>query len=325
MTEIIVRRLAENDISTADCVYRLAFGTFVGLHDPIQFSGDADPIGTRFRANPSAALAAEVNGELVGSNFMADWGSVGFFGPLSVHPDLWNKGVAKHLLKSTMEYFAKLGTRHIGLFTLANSPKHVGLYQRFGFWPHFLTAIMVKQLVNHDEKKTSMQWSKYSNLRDEDRRECLNSCYRLTNSIYDGLDVQFEINSVNMQNLGDTILLWQNGNDLDDVEQRLIGLAVCHCGAGTEAGSGSCYIKFGAVLPGDNTQIFFDSLLHACETFAKEQQMCRLIAGVNTARHDAYQMMISLGFRTQIQGVVMDNPNEFCYNKPDIYLIDDWR
>jgi hypothetical protein len=50
MTEIIVRRLAENDISTADCVYRLAFGTFVGLHDPIQFSGDADPIGTRFRA-----------------------------------------------------------------------------------------------------------------------------------------------------------------------------------------------------------------------------------------------------------------------------------
>jgi len=79
---------------------------------PIQFSGDADPIGTRFRANPSAALAAEVNGELVGSNFMTDWGSVGVFGPLSVHPDLWNKGIAKYLLKSTMEYFTKLGTRH---------------------------------------------------------------------------------------------------------------------------------------------------------------------------------------------------------------------
>jgi hypothetical protein len=26
-----------------------------------------------------------------------------------------------------------------------------------------------------------------------------------------------------------------------------------------------------------------------------------------------------------IQGVVMDNPNEFAYNKSDIYLIDDWR
>jgi len=42
----------------------LAFGTFVGLHDPMQFSGDADPIRTRFRTDPSAALAAEVNGEL---------------------------------------------------------------------------------------------------------------------------------------------------------------------------------------------------------------------------------------------------------------------
>ena len=40
-----------------------------------------------------------------------------------------------------MEYFAKLGTRHIGLFTLANSPKHVGLYQRFGFWPHTSTFV----------------------------------------------------------------------------------------------------------------------------------------------------------------------------------------
>ena len=74
---------------------------------------------------------------------------------------------------------------------------------------------------------------------------------------------------------------------------------MCHCGPGTEAGSGACYIKFGAGPPGDNTQIYFDNLLHACETFAKEQQMSRLIAGVNTARHDAYQMMISLGFRTR--------------------------
>jgi hypothetical protein len=55
------------------------------------------------------------------------------------------------------------------------------------------------------------------------------------------LDVQFEIKSVNTQNLRDTVLLWQNGNGNDhNLELRLIGLAVCHCGAGTEAGSGVC-------------------------------------------------------------------------------------
>jgi len=40
-------------------------------------------------------------------------------------------------------------------------------------------------------------------------------------------------------------MLWQNGNDLYDVEQRLIGLAVCHCGAGTEAGSGEAETEKG--------------------------------------------------------------------------------
>jgi hypothetical protein len=59
-------QLRLSDISTADRIYRLAFGTFVGLHDPMQFSGDADTIRTRFRADPSAALGAEFNGKLVG-------------------------------------------------------------------------------------------------------------------------------------------------------------------------------------------------------------------------------------------------------------------
>jgi len=51
----------------------LAFGTLIGLHDPMQFfEREADPIRTRFRADP-AVLAAEANGELVGSNFIALW------------------------------------------------------------------------------------------------------------------------------------------------------------------------------------------------------------------------------------------------------------
>ena len=94
---------------------------------------------------------------------------------------------------------------------------------------------------------------------------------------------------------------------------------------GTEAGSGTCYIKFGGVLSGANSAIYFDKLIDTCETFAKGQGMSRLVAGVNTGRHEAYRKMISLGFRTEIQGVAMDRPNEPAYNKPEIYLIDDWR
>jgi hypothetical protein len=137
--------------------------------------------------------------------------------------------------------------------------------------------------------------------------------------------VQQEIDAVNTQSLGDTVLLWHDGIPDEGSRRRLVGLAVCHCGAGTEAGSGACYIKFGAVLPGVNAAIYFDRLVHACEISAKAEGMSRLVAGVNTGRHEAYRKMISLGFRNEIQGVVMHRPNEPAYNKPEIYLIDDWR
>ena len=100
-----IRPLQESDLPQADRILRLAFGTFVGLPDPMTFLGDADVVRTRFLANPSGALAAEINGELVGSNFVTNWGSVGFFGPLSIRPDLWDRGVAKRLVESTINLF----------------------------------------------------------------------------------------------------------------------------------------------------------------------------------------------------------------------------
>jgi hypothetical protein len=45
---------------------------------------------------------------------------------------------------STMAIFDRRGVRHTGLFTFAQSAKHVGLYQKFGYWPRYLTAIMTR-------------------------------------------------------------------------------------------------------------------------------------------------------------------------------------
>ena len=58
----------------------MAFGTFFGLPDPMTFYSDADTVKTRFLADPTSTLAAEsANGQLVGFNFVTNWGSVGFF------------------------------------------------------------------------------------------------------------------------------------------------------------------------------------------------------------------------------------------------------
>src|SRR5262249_28834310 len=95
--DISVKPLAELDLAAADRIFRLAFGTFIGFPDPTTFGGDADYVRTRWRANPLTAFGAYLGDEIVGSNFASNWGSVGFFGPLTIRPDLWDRGVGKRL------------------------------------------------------------------------------------------------------------------------------------------------------------------------------------------------------------------------------------
>ena len=143
---VSVRPLGEADLDRADEIFRVAFGTFLGGPSRRRF-GTADYVRTRWAADPQAAFAATVEGEVAGSNFAANWGSVGYFGPLTVRPDLWDQGVGRRLMEPVMECFDTWGNRHLGLFTFSHSPKHLELYRRYGFWPRFLTAIMKKQVA----------------------------------------------------------------------------------------------------------------------------------------------------------------------------------
>jgi len=313
-SNITVRPLQETELSTADSIMRLAFGTFIGLPEPMSFMGDAAYVRNRWLANPEAAFAAEAGGEVIGSNFATNWGSVGFFGPLTIRPDFWDRGAGKRLMEPIVELFDKWGTRHAGLFTFPHSQKHIGLYQRFGFWPRFLTAIMSKPVA---QITSANRWTRFSEVSTAERDDILSAAHEVTDAIYEGLDVADEIRAVAVQNLGDTVLLWDN--------DRLMALAVCHVGPGTEAGSDVCYIKFGAVRPAPAAEQHFSDLINACEEMAAAQHVSRLRAGVNTARHEAYRHMLAHGFRTDIQGVVMSRPNEAGYNHPGVYLIDDWR
>ena len=319
---VAIRPLLEADLGAADQVMRLAFGTFLKLPDPLQFMGDADFVHTRWRADPSAAFCAEVGGVLVGSVFVGNWGSVAFFGPLTVHPDYWDSGVAQLLLGQVMECFERWGTRHMGLYTFSTSLKHVGLYRKFGFWPRFLTILMEKEVkVGGTAVAASgapeASWTKFSDVPAEKREEMLNRCRALTGKVFEGLDVGVEIRSVAGQRLGETILLWTG--------DELTGLAVCHCGAGTEAGSGVCYIKFGAVHPVLTGDPEFGRLLTACEQLAAQRGLGKVSGGVNTARQEAWAAMLDSGWRGKMVGVAMQRPNEPGYNRPGVFLIDDWR
>ncbi|EDY38246.1 GCN5-related N-acetyltransferase [Cyanobium sp. PCC 7001] len=309
-----IRLLQEQELSAAEDLFRLAFGTFLGLPEPSNFGGDANYVQPRWRLDPTAAFAAELDGTLVGSNIACRWGSVGTFGPLSVHPDCWNQGIAQRLIEPVLDLFDAWGIQQAGLFTFANSPKHHALYGKFGFYPRFLTYLMAKPI---QMEVTSVSGSTYSQLTPEQRLECLEACSALTDALYPGLDLSREIEAVHSQALGDTVLLWD--------EAGLAAFAVCHCGPGSEAGSGACYVKFGGVRPGPRTAEQFEMLLDQCERHGASQQASRLLAGVNTSHEAALGRMVARGFRTEMPGVVMHRPNDPGYNRPDLFVLDDWR
>jgi GNAT superfamily N-acetyltransferase len=311
--DVSIRPLREQDLKEADRIFRVAFGTFIGMPDPGAFAQGKDLIRPRWRVDPSSAFVADADGELIGSNLATAWGSVGFFGPLTVRPDFWDRGVAKKLLERTMDLFASWQIKHAGLFTFPHSPKHLVLYQKFGFYPRFLTALMTKPVVATPTPPTI---SRFSKLSENQRADALQQSRSLTEALFDGLSLEAEIQAVHQYHLGDTVLLWE--------ASQLNGFAVCHYGAGTEGGP-NCYLKFAATRPGCRAGDSFERLLEACEALACTEGVSLLEAGVNLACDDAYRRMLARGFRAFIQGVVMDRPNQAAYHQPGLYVIDDWR
>jgi ribosomal protein S18 acetylase RimI-like enzyme len=310
----VVSTLDDKDLPDAARILRLAFGTFLGAPDPESFWRDRDYVYGRKHAAHTASFGATLDGKLVGSGFATHWGSVGFLGPITVHPDFHENGIGRALLDKVTAQFDTWGTRHAGLFTFAHSAKHVALYQKYGFYGRFLTAIMSAPIV---PRQRASGWSRFSELSEAQQDNALRSCLIVADTLYPGLDLTEEIRATHAQGVGDTVLL-ESGSGV-------AAFAVCHYGPRSEAGADHCFIKFGAVRDGASAEQNYLRLLDACETLAVAVGMPNLLAGTNMARHEAYRILVARGFRTEIQGVAMHKNNDPGYCRPGVYIIDDWR
>jgi GNAT superfamily N-acetyltransferase len=308
-----VRPMTDADVAGADHVTRVAFGVYLGVPVPETTFGAADVVGSRFHTSPRGAFVAIADGEVVGAIQSTYWGSFGFFGPLTVHPDLWDRGVARRLLAPVVELFDASPTVLSGLFTFAQSAKHVGLYRSFGYWPGYLTAIMSRVV---DPVPAPVEALRYSELSDAERAAAIADCAHLTDRVFAGLDVSVEILATADQELGDTVLVSDDAG--------VTGLAVCHVNAG-EADRGVCFVKFAAARPGPAAHEHFARVLDAVEALARDRGADRVVAGVDTARRDAYRDLLARGFRTDVQGVRMHRPDSLGYGRADAYVIDDLR
>jgi hypothetical protein len=69
---------------------------------------------------------------------------------------------------------------------LQSSPKHIALYQKFGFWAQFLTPVMSKQVAPSTSQHGYMR---FSELPGGHKEAVLAECCKATSEIYEGLEV----------------------------------------------------------------------------------------------------------------------------------------
>ena len=294
---LVVRPMSSADFAAAQDVHRLAFARFFNM-DPAKFRPGNRTISMRASIYPEHALVAEEGGVLVGSAISMGWGRVAVVGPISVHPDKWSGGIGRALMAEVMARIDAGPFEHAVLFTHPHSPRHLRLYETFGFWSRELTALMS---IAIDPARAAHQPT---------RRIDLAEVGAIAGANYPGLDFTREIEGLAARKLGAVV-------GIDG------GFAICHFGPLSEAREGMVYVKFGAVHPGDARG--FAALLDAVEAYAASVGAQRVALGVNCARRAAYRALQARGYRVDSYGVNMHRPDSPGWDLPDRYVISDLK
>jgi GNAT superfamily N-acetyltransferase len=324
MTKVLsvqIGPLKKTEVEEAERILRAAFSTFLGLPRPEDFMGDRQLLVPRAQAGHVTVLAARADGKLIGTNAATRWGSFAFFGPLTVLPEYWDRGVAQALLEATIKVIDRWGVRHSGLYTFAQSAKHVGLYQKFDYWPQHLTAILTrtppaKPAPTSGPSSRETASVLLSGMKKAACSAAIKACAKLTDRISKGLDLTGEMSAAMALGVGDVVLTERRG--------VLDGFAICMNGTGSEGGAKVCYIKFGAVRGGNGAEERLDRLMDGCEAFAALRG-ATIEVGVNLARGEVFRQLRSRGYRVITQGVAMQRPNVEGFNRAKSWVLDDWR
>lgn len=269
-------------------------------------------VRNRLHAGHICSFRASRDGQLVGSAFLSRWGSLAVFGPLTVAPDAWGLGIGSQLLDACLEVSAEWDVTSVGLFTLPESPKHLRLYRKHGFWPGSLTALTEKRLAPRAAEAETL-----GGLDTHARTAAVEGCRAVSSMLCDGLDLTGEVECLANPDIGDVVIVREDG--------RVAGFALCHVGAGSEAVTGSCFVKFAGVRPGAGGAVLLEGLLDACETFAAERGAGRLEVGVNLGRRAAADLLDQRGHRTFRHGVAMHRPPDESTVMSAQLVLDDWR
>lgn len=119
-------------------------------------------------------IVAEVDGKIVGSNFLDERDSIAGVGPVTVDPAVQNDGVGRILMQHVMERSAERGFAGIRLVQAAYHRRSLALYLRLGFEVRELLACLQGPAIGRLSPGCSVR-SAVAN----DIPECNRLCFRV--------------------------------------------------------------------------------------------------------------------------------------------------
>lgn len=134
-TEVRLRPIEPAD---RDDAARILFEAFAAIHDRHRFPRDfptleaATELVTGFTAHPGIwGVVAEIDGRVVGSNFLDERGPVAGVGPITVDPATQSRGVGRRLMRAVLDRGA--GKADVRLLQDSFNTQSLALYAALGF------------------------------------------------------------------------------------------------------------------------------------------------------------------------------------------------
>lgn len=183
-------RLREAEPADAPQCAEIVFGAFGAIHDHHRFQRDfpaleaASGLLDVFISHPMIwGVVAEIDGEIVGSNFLDERSPIRGVGPITVAPDGQNSGVGRRLMEAVIE--RGKGAPGIRLLQDAFHMRSLALYESLGFDVKEPVAVVTG--TPRDEPAGPVE---VRPLRDDDLDACEELCravhgYERTNELRD--------------------------------------------------------------------------------------------------------------------------------------------
>src|SRR5215472_7506184 len=136
-TNVSVRRAAPED--AGDCA-RICFEAFSGINEAHGFPSDIPAVDVAqhlmsmlFAAPGFYGVAAEVDGKIVGSNFLDERAVISGVGPITVDRSTQNSGIGRKLMEAVLDRAQAQRAPGVRLVQAAFHNRSLSLYTNLGF------------------------------------------------------------------------------------------------------------------------------------------------------------------------------------------------